>query len=106
MSSALYTFVPSFNNSSSSTGNASRAELDSIRNSITEVSNKIQNSPVSSDVEELKKFTEFLKFRIDSLDTRMSAAEVANKDITSKVNIMEITISALSSVLKAKATLE
>ena len=101
MSSALQTFVPAmrYTNSNGSAG-ASRSEIDGLRRDINLLLDKAATSPASSDLEELKKFSEFLKFRIDSLDTRMSANEKITNDMSSKLNIMEITITALSAALK------
>ena len=102
----LSVFVPDRSSMSASTGTASeasRVEIDGLRNELNSLSQNINTSPIGPDVEELKKFTDFLKFRIDSLDTRMSVIEKINGEFTSKINIMEITITALSSLLKKPA---
>jgi hypothetical protein len=81
----------------------SSSEVASLKKDIGDLRAAVQSSAVVNDVEELKKFTEFLKFRIDSLDTRMAAFEKVSSDVASKMNIMEITITALSAVLKKPA---
>ena len=82
---------------------SSAADLTEIKNEISSLRQSMNASAIVNDVEELKKFTEFLKFRIDGLDTRLAAIEKINTDVTSKMNIMEITITALSAVLKKPA---
>ena len=79
------------------------SEVSDIKRDMASLRNTVESSAVANDVEELKKFTEFLKFRIDSLDTRMAAFEKNNSDMTSKMNIMEITMTALSTLLKKPA---
>jgi hypothetical protein len=76
------------------------SEVSDIKKDMASLRNAMESSAVVNDVEELKKFSEFLKFRIDSLDTRITAFEKSNSDMTSKMNIMEITMTALSAVLK------
>jgi hypothetical protein len=107
MSSMSSIFVPnsaSFGRPTGNTSNSSMSsDLDSIRNEFKSLTDYINASPIGPDVEELKKFTEFLKFRIDSLDTRMSVLEKTSNDYMSKMNIMEITMTALSALLKKPA---
>ena len=94
--------------SSSSSANVSSvasADIAEIKNELLALRGAISNSAVVNDVEELKKFTEFLKFRIDGLDARIAVVEKSNGDLVSKVNMMEISITALSAVLK-KSTSE
>jgi hypothetical protein len=102
MSSALQTFIPAMRYASVSapSSGASRAEIDGLRRDINLLLDKTSTSPASGEIEELKKFTEFLKFRLDSLDTRMAASEKIVSDMTSKLNIMEITMTALAAALK------
>lgn len=83
---------------------ASSSEVSDIKKEIASLRSAVESSALVNDVEELKKFTEFLKFRIDSLDTRMAAFEKSSSDMTSKMNIMEITMTALSAVLKKSAS--
>jgi peptidoglycan hydrolase CwlO-like protein len=75
-------------------------ELFNLKNEITSLRTAVDSPAIVNDIEELKKFTEFLKFRIDSLDTRMTAFEKQNSEMVSKINIMEITITALSAIFK------
>ncbi len=111
MSSMLSAFVPmnSMNTtgnsvSSASTVNATRSDVSVLRSAIEDLTKRIDAGVNNEEVSELKKFSEFLKFRIDALDTRVSAVEKANTDINSKMNIIEITMTALSAVLKTKAS--
>ncbi len=82
----------------------SSSEVNQLKNEVSSLRAAVESSALVNDVEELKKFTEFLKFRIDSLDTRMAAFEKSSSDMTSKMNIMEITMTALSAVLKKSVT--
>ena len=100
MSSAFRTFIPAMTSSIHSNSGANRAEIDGLRRDINMLTEKITASPASNEVEELKKFCEFLKFRLDSMDTRLAATEKINSDISSKMNIMEITMTALAAALK------
>jgi hypothetical protein len=107
MSSMLSIFVPNSSSVMAPTGTGSsnnRAEIDSLRNDLNTLTAQINSSPIGPDVEELKKFTDFLKFRIDSLDTRISVLEKTSGDFASKMNIMEITMTALSALLKKPAS--
>jgi hypothetical protein len=91
-------FTPNIGSTvSSSLGSA---DLADVKKDIQSLKSIFESSAITNDVEELKKFSEFLKFRIDSLDTRLAASEKINSDLTSKLNIMEITITALSAALK------
>jgi hypothetical protein len=93
--------------SSSTSGNMSSvgsADIAEIKNELVALRAAVSSSAVVNDVEELKKFTEFLKFRIDSLDGRLAAVEKSTGDLVSKVNMMEISITALSAVLKKPAS--
>ncbi len=88
-----------------STGSSvSSSEIAGLKQDVATLRSLVESSAVVNDVEELKKFTEFLKFRIDSLDTRMAAFEKVSGELSSKMNIMEITITALSAVLKKPAS--
>ena len=113
MSSMSSIFVPTNSTLLGATGiinpnvggsGAASVDLTEIKNEISSLRQSMNASAVANDVEELKKFTEFLKFRIDGLDTRLAAIEKINADVASKMNIMEITITALSAVLKKPAT--
>jgi hypothetical protein len=86
-----------------SSNGVSSSELADVKNQISSLREAMNSSAVANDVDELKKFTEFLKFRIDGLDARLAAIEKTNGDLNSKMNIMEITITALSAVLKKPA---
>ncbi len=99
-------FTPSIGLSMSSGGGASASsssEVADLKRDIASLRSAMESSALVNDVEELKKFTEFLKFRIDSIDTRLAAFERSNGEMASKINIMEITITALSAVLKKPA---
>jgi hypothetical protein len=103
----LSIFVPNTSSMVTPTGTGSannRAEIDGLRNELKALTQSINASPIGPDVEELKKFTDFLKFRIDSLDTRITVLEKTSGDFASKMNIMEITMTALSALLKKPAT--
>jgi hypothetical protein len=100
MSSAFRTFIPAMTSSFDSNSTANRVDIDGLRRDINMLSEKMTTSPASNEVEELKKFCEFLKFRLDSMDTRLAATEKINGDISSKMNIMEITMTALAAALK------
>ena len=112
MSSMLSAFVPmnSMNTTGNTVGgapaaaNATRNEVSVLRTALDDLNKRIDAGANNEEVTELKKFSEFLKFRIDALDTRVSAVEKANTDINSKMNIIEITMTALSAVLKTKAS--
>lgn len=98
-------FTPSIGLSMSGGGEStySSSEVADLKRDIASLRSAVESSALVNDVEELKKFTEFLKFRIDSLDTRLAAVEKSNGEMASKLNIMEITITALSAVLKKPA---
>jgi hypothetical protein len=93
-------FTPSIGLSGMGGSSLSSSEVSDMKRDIASLRTSVDSSALVNDVEELKKFTEFLKFRIDSLDTRMAAFEKSSNDMTSKMNIMEITMTALSAVLK------
>lgn len=95
--------TPTIGLSGVGSSSGSSSEVSDIKKDIASLRSAMESSALVNDVEELKKFTEFLKFRIDSLDTRMAAFEKGNSDLASKMNIMEITITALSAVLKKPA---
>ena len=80
------------------------SEVSEIKRDMASLRNTVESSAIANDVEELKRFTEFLKFRIDSLDTRIAVLEKSNGDMNSKMNIMEITMTALSTLLKKPAS--
>lgn len=82
---------------------ATSSDVIQLKSDVAALRAAVESSALVNDVEELKKFTEFLKFRIDSLDTRMVAFEKSSSELASKMNIMEITITALSTVLKKSA---
>jgi hypothetical protein len=84
-------------------GSGSSADVTEVKRDIASLRNLVESSALTNDVEELKKFTEFLKFRIDELDARLGLLEKNNSDVTSKINMMEISITALSAVLKKTA---
>ena len=94
-------FTPSIGLSTEMGGSSmSSSDVSELKKDMASLRSSVESSALVNDVEELKKYTEFLKFRIDSLDTRMAAFEKSNSELSSKMNIMEITITALSTVLK------
>ncbi len=112
MSSMLSAFVPS-SSMNTNTGNAAasaasasaaRNDVALLRSELETITKRLDAGVNADELSEMKKFSEFLKFRIDALDTRVSGIEKANSDINSKMNIIEITMTALSAVLKTKAT--
>lgn len=107
----LSAFVPSSSmntntgntNTSAATATAARNDIALLRTELEGINKRLDAGVNADELSEIKKFSEFLKFRIDALDTRVSGIEKANSDINSKMNIIEITMTALSAVLKTKA---
>jgi hypothetical protein len=106
----LSAFVPSYsmntntgNTSNSASATAARNDVALLRSELDTINKRLDAGVNADELSEMKKFSDFLKFRLDALDTRVSGIEKANSDINSKMNIIEITMTALSAVLKNKA---
>lgn len=110
MSSAFNIVVPTYSPAASTISKAEIAEikfklglLEAGLAQASTTASKAVSTDVKAEIDELKKFTDFLKFRIEGLDTRIADLEksvAAVAEIKSKMNIMEITMTALSAALK------